>query len=340
MEVSLAYSNTKPWGDMLFEEEQNRKLALLQMPRSDWIACVNAYFNRLRGNGVALLSALTWFTQMETERAAFEAPAVVAGLDEDARNWRVWTDMVEEPEKYGADIGEWTELDEEVRRGPKRWRVDAFWNTKVRQIEEEEAAAAAKIQALWRGVRARAALMCEHCDEPAFQVGEYTGLCPTCVEVVKRCVEADEAEFATCIQALWRGHVARTVMGERFNCGRCLKHTACTDFLEDEDMYVCRDCKLEWDEEWRTLGDELEAEEVCGACGEETVVCGASVAELRLCPICIHDWEVCTQCSHAKPRTGRCDAHCSLCTEDLTGLGGGLSGFCSSECRLEYMRGQ
>lgn len=310
MENSLAYSNTKPWGDMLYEEEQNRKLAYLRMPRAEWLACVNAYFNTLRGNGVALISALSWFTQMEAKRAAFNAPRTEPVVDEQTRNWRVWLDMVEEPEKYGSDIAEWLELDEELRRGPKRWRVDAYWWTKIQEMEAEQKETAA----------------------------------------VK-------------IQALWRGHVARTVMGERMNCGRCLKHVACHDRLEDDDIYVCRECKAEWDELWRKFGEDLAQEEeaaevneymrrlaeefeateareeVCDDCGEETVMYGASVAELHLCPDCVHDWEVCDLCDRAKPIGGRCDNHCRDCGEPLTGMGGGMSsGFCSSECRLEYIR--
>ena len=288
METSLAYDNTKPWGDMLYDEQQNRKLALLRMPEPEWLACVNAYFNRLRGNGAALLSALAWATQVAAERSAFRTPAAPAPeMDEDTRTWRVWKDMVEEPEKYGSDIGEWIALDEEVRRGPKRWRVDAFWNARVRELEEEQAV------------------------------------------------------FATKIQALWRGHVARTVLGERFNCGRCLRHIACPERLEVDDLYVCRDCKAEWDELWRQFGEDLAAEEeddLCDDCGEETVMYGAAVGELHLCPDCIHDWEVCTRCDRAKRAAGRCENHCTECGEELTGIGGGAGGFCSAECRLEYLR--
>ena len=340
MEVSLALGNTKPWGDLLYEEEQNRKLALLQMPEPEWLACINAYFNRLRGNGVALFSALAWAQQVSAERVAFQAPVAARVVDEDVRNWRVWTDMVEEPEKYGADIGEWIALDEEVRRGPKRWRVDAFWNTLTRRVEEEQALAVTKIQALWRGVKSRAALKsCDHCDAPAVQVGEYAGLCPACVEAVKDCLAADEAEFVTRIQSLWRGHVARTVMGERFNCGRCLKHVACPERLEDEDMYVCRECKLEWNELWRKFGEELEAEEeTCDDCGEEVVLYGATIGKLYLCGECIHDWDVCDRCDHAKLLGTRCDNHCRECGDDLTGLGGGHGGFCCADCRYDYNR--
>jgi hypothetical protein len=309
MEISLAYDSTKPWGDMLYEEQQNRKLALLRMPEPEWLACVNAYFNRLRGNGPALVSALAWSQQVATERAAFQSPKPVAmAMSEDERNWRVWKDMVEEPEKYGSDIGEWTLLDEEVRRGPKRWRVDAYWYGKVREIE------------------------------------------------------AGQAMAVTKIQALWRGHVARTVLGERFNCGRCLAHIACPARLEDDDLYVCRVCKGEVDAEWKALGDALEAEEeyrqwleeyelrqemdaeqglgeeeVCDDCGEETVMYGAQVGELRLCPDCIHIWEVCNRCDRAKPVGGRCDNHCKECGDEMTGLGS-TNDFCSGDCHYAYMR--
>jgi uncharacterized Zn ribbon protein len=143
----------KQWGDMLFEEEHTRRQAVLTMPRSEWIECVNAYLATLSGNGVALISTLQWVVETEAKRAevAKKESAAVPEQSEEDRNWRVWSDMVEEPWKYGSDIGEWLEMDDELRRGPKRWRVDAHWWGKVREQEVEESAAATKIQALWRG---------------------------------------------------------------------------------------------------------------------------------------------------------------------------------------------
>lgn len=361
MESLLAYSNTKPWGDMLYEDEQNRKMAYLRMPRAEWLACVNAYFNTLCGNGSALISALSWFVQMEAERERAQMPVAPVEVDEQTRNWRVWLDMVEEPEKYGSDIAEWLELDEELRRGPKRWRVDAYWNAKLAQMREDA--------------------------------------------IVK-------------IQALWRGYQTREAVAERFNCGRCLTHTACFDRLSDDDMYVCPECKVEWDAAWKALGDELEAEEqttcfdcenpvygtiaqigdnvycqecaqlwavcsgcedvvlkhyvcpnhcrtcgevlnderkptgfcsyechldhqdatrVCFDCGDEFVTRGTKVGDMYLCPGCVHEWEACDRCPAAKPRDGACDNHCRNCGESLENATTTL-GYCSFDCQYEWQQ--
>lgn len=290
----LALGNmNKPWGDMLYEEEQNRKQVFLQMPRAEWLACVNAYFNRLRGNGRALLQALAWFTRMEAER---NAPVPVQEpISDDERNWRVWHDMVEEPYKYGSDIGEWISLDEEVRRGPKRWRVDAYWNGKVRDIQVKEAEAVTKIQALWRGIQARQHFACGTCDATPLLSAEWDdktpGLCLTCAAATK-------------IQAAWRGHNLRYVMGPRFTCSRCLKHGVCPTEGEDRSTWFCAECTGDM---WGEVLAEMDPMEDCEDCGDENAMYGARVGHLWLCPSCIHDWRACDDCDRAVRVGGRCD---------------------------------
>ena len=293
--LTTLLGNTKPWGDMLYEDEQNRKLALLQMPRPEWLARVNAHFNRLRALG---------FHPLEPgEGAAFNSPPAPAPeMDEETRNWRVWQDMVEEPWKYGSDIGEWLEIDESLRRGPKRWRVDAYWNAKVREMEAEEQEAA-----------------------------------------------------ATKIQALWRGHNLRYVMGPRFNCACCLKRELCWVPWYNRMRWLCETCAREWAVSLRVLAEEeereaeleelrrecdaenLDEEDVCEDCGEETVMYGTTVGHLHLCPDCVHDWTECSRCDHAMRVGGRCDNHCVECGDELTGLGQ-TNGFCSGDCAYAYRK--
>jgi hypothetical protein len=322
METPLAYNATASWADMLYEEEQNRKTAFLRMPRAEWLASVNAYFNTLRGNGAALLSALAWFTQMEAARERAQMPVAPVVVDDETRNWRVWQDMVEEPSKYGSDIGEWMELDEELRRGPKRWRVDAYWNAKAREAEQRETEAATAIQALWRGVKARQHFACGTCEATPLVAAEWDaktpGLCRECAAATK-------------LQALWRGHNLRYVMGPRFNCARCLAHGVCPTEGEDRMTWFCAECT---DEMW----DEVEVGVECAGCGSDEAMYGAKVADLWLCPSCIHDWTECPRCDRAMNYDAGCDNHCRECGDELTGLGQ-TNGFCCGDCHYAWQRG-
>ena len=310
MELSLAYDSTKPWGDMLYDEQQNRKLALLRMPEPEWLACVNAYFTSLRGNGRSLVSALAWANGIATERAEFQSPKPTAmAMTEAERDWRVWQDMVDEPQKYGTDIQEWFALDEAVRTGPKRWRVDAFWYGKVREVEELEAAAATKIQALWNGYVARTVLahrftcarcLCHGvCTVPWTEPDSW--ICSAC-----------NTEWTTLLKVL--GH----------------------ELEQEEDDESLQEME---DYEARLVEDaiQLDEEEVCAECGDDIVLYAAKVGDMWLCPGCIHDWDVCKTCTHAVRLGTRCDCTCKECGDDLTGLGQ-TNGFCCGDCHYAYMR--
>jgi hypothetical protein len=126
-----------------------------------------------------------WIARTQAARQEYQQRAsqrvVVEMPDAEELTFRVWKDMIEEPAKYGDDIVEWLDLDAEVMRGPKRWRAGAYWQTREdeenakewqrvlgllakaaeqQQIWREEAlarknAAAARIQALWRGYSTR-----------------------------------------------------------------------------------------------------------------------------------------------------------------------------------------
>jgi hypothetical protein len=229
---------------------------------------------------------------------------------------------VEEPEKYGADIGDWFAVDEELRRGPKRWRVDAYWNGKTRELEDAQADAATKLQALWRGVQARQRFACGTCDATPLVSAEWDtktpGLCRECAAATK-------------LQALWRGYITRYVFAPRFTCSHCLKHGVCpTGSTTDRYTWFCAECTGEL---W---GDD--PTEVCDDCGDDIVSYGAKVGGLWLCPACIHSWDVCLRCDHAFQLGTRCDNHCLECGDDLTGLGQ-TNGFCSGDCHYAWERG-
>lgn len=83
----------------------------------------------------------------------------------------LWRDMAEEPSKYGDDIGDWLVLDDELRAGPGRWRVDAYWRKEQQAVDwanlqhlldmawyrflTRKERFVVRIQALWRGYSVR-----------------------------------------------------------------------------------------------------------------------------------------------------------------------------------------
>lgn len=97
----------------------------------------------------------------------------------------LWRDMVEEPWKYGDEIEDWLALDDELRAGPGRWRVDAYWRREQQAVD-------------WANLK--------YLLDQAW----YKFL-------------TRKERFATRIQALWRGHSVRQRIPWR-DCCMCLAH--------------------------------------------------------------------------------------------------------------------
>lgn len=142
------------WYDLMVGDKECKTDEYVRMTASEWKMTASQMIRTWSGD---LRSCINYLDEIDACRGAIEptTSAQTSPLTEEELDWRVWKDMVEEPEKYGADIGEWIELDAKVRAGPKRWRVDAYWWTKVGELNVKEAEAASKIQALWRGYQER-----------------------------------------------------------------------------------------------------------------------------------------------------------------------------------------
>lgn len=151
--------------------DEDRSQFVLRMSDTQWKEYAKKVIVDNRGKG-DLRPVLNWLDAMDARRAEHKsktaAPLIVRDMDPDAVLFRVWRDMVLEPSKYGdADWEEWLQMDTQLRTGPKRWRVAAFWL----QMEDEERertrdACAIRIQACWRGHHVRATqegLSCEDC---------------------------------------------------------------------------------------------------------------------------------------------------------------------------------
>lgn len=183
--------NGRPWGDWMVQLDEDRTERIVRMTDAEWKACAKQAIIDNRGRG-DLRVVLNWMDAMEAKRAAFKtkaaAPLIVRDMSPPAVTFRVWRDMIQEPAKYGdADWEEWLLMDHELRCGPGRWRVAAFW---LEQEEEENARLrafyATRIQAAWRGHRVRditPGLNCEGCLAHKISPKQFCGmyLCKGCV---------------------------------------------------------------------------------------------------------------------------------------------------------------
>lgn len=186
------------WYDVIAEtEEQQRKMTPAQ-----WRNEVNRML-RAAPDG-QIIAVLASIMAMDRTRASPVAEVVRAEKSKDDVDWALWQDMVNEPEKYGDDIVEWLALDEEVRAGPKRWRVAAFWLEKDQQAETSG-------QVSWRKIYSVAAAAAAIAGERAWIKRD-----------IKRHVTRRLKAIAR-IQAAVRGHQARTKAVWR-DCCMCLSH--------------------------------------------------------------------------------------------------------------------
>lgn len=208
---------TRWWSDIIAEEEENSRV----MTVVEWRNEVNKMLRAApRGQIVNVLASIM---KMDKLRAAPAVEVKVLPKTQEEVDWSLWQDMVDEPEKYGDDIIEWLELDESLRAGPKRWRVEAFWHRKVQEMEAVEKEA----QAPWRAIYSRAAKEAAVAGDRAWVI---------------RDVKRHLARFhgaARCIQAAVRGHQVRSRLAH-LNCCMCLAHRICP--LRTDVGMMCREC--------------------------------------------------------------------------------------------------
>jgi hypothetical protein len=139
------------------------------------------------------------------------------------RDFALWKDMVENPSQYGDDIVEWLDLNEQLLKTRKSWKIERYW----RAIEEENARKEAELQAKWRSVFTPIA-------KEAAALGARRW--------VQRDIQACLRRFrtaATTIQAAVRGHQARSAQ-PFLDCCMCLSHRICP--LKTDVGHMCRGC--------------------------------------------------------------------------------------------------
>jgi hypothetical protein len=181
------------WGDYLLEEETSRDRQYIELSEEEWKTVVR---QQIKACKTDVRHVLNWAVSVERKRHEWLPSHMViteAGDPNDA-SLRLFRDMVNEPEKYGDDITEVLELEEELMRGPKRWRVGAFWlekedQQKIAEAERRVADAATTIESAIRGHLARNKMKFRDCYlclshricRKNVILGVYT--CPGCRQV-------------------------------------------------------------------------------------------------------------------------------------------------------------
>ena len=171
------------WGDMMLDEDR----AVLTMTNADWWVYLRTYINTFKG---PVIKAMIWVDKVDKMRARLSSRTDVCRAlpDPEEDMYRLWLNMVSEPEKYGDDIGDVLEMEKELMLTSKRWRVAAYWSRAqyaLNDAKEEEQAT--KIQAAWRGHLVRDSqekLNCGFCLARKISPCYYDGnwICYECAE--------------------------------------------------------------------------------------------------------------------------------------------------------------
>jgi len=136
---------------------------------------------------------------------------------------RLYRDMADEPWKYGDDIGEWDDMDNELRDGPDCQEVFSYWQERQDSIDLADGI----VRKMWK---------------KRFN--------PIASETAHRCLKLRVARdihrhvhrigsSIRRIQAAVRGHQTRSRETRR-DCCMCLSHRMCP--LRTAVGYMCRDC--------------------------------------------------------------------------------------------------
>ena len=206
---------TLKWGDLAYQRDYAHKMHYILMPQDQWERGAAEHLAAHPHNW----AVHQWIARTQAARVEYQQRAsqrVVAEMpDAEELTFRVWTDMMEEPCKYGDDIVEWLDLDAQVWAGPKRWRAGAYLQ---RREDEENAKHWARVLRLL--------------EKAAAQQEQWR------LEAEAEAVAREHA-LATRIQALWRGYSTRCRQPWR-DCALCLVHRICVEQVEDQ--HVCRSC--------------------------------------------------------------------------------------------------
>lgn len=207
------------WGKLVLEEQERRYLPLLQMDTEVWTQwarhCVQTSPNPRK--------VIPFLDFIESLRRLYISPAMriptppptpdTLQLDMD-----LLEHMVDEPEKYGDDIVEALELEQQLLQTRKAWRVRAMWirkedeerDAKALACEQTKYIAATKIQAVWRGFETRCSQRWTDCARclchrvSYWMIGGPDGVCEDCYNEVRYgCTTMEEEDCPFECEAHW-----------------------------------------------------------------------------------------------------------------------------------------
>lgn len=222
-----------------------------------------------------IASGQWWYDVMHASDVPVEMEIEIATPVETER--RVWSDVVEEPYKYGNDTVDWLELDEKLSAAPGRWRLAAHWYAQEALLEEQER----ELQAPWREIYSSLVVA-------AAEAGQHRWAMRDVRRIVKKFTRG-----IVLIQSAWRGYRVRC-NNPHLDCCMCLAHRIAP--LQTSVGLICRDCYTQGPytditgpvaDEWSWIRSE--AREMNGARpGEKHICkcCGDKSGWRRLCATC------------------------------------------------------
>ena len=143
----------RSWYDIIVEEDHHRRTRLLCMTAAEWEEERRRILRAWRGRDITPCKeflegvdrqrkALAERAQRLAKRAAKAAaagPQAVVVVPQQGLDFALWRDIVEEPWKYGDEgLRRWLQLDDALKAGPGRWRLEAYWLAKEAELAESE----------------------------------------------------------------------------------------------------------------------------------------------------------------------------------------------------------
>jgi hypothetical protein len=276
--ISLLSRNLE-WGLLVLREQELRYQNLLEMSNAEWEAWARDFIKGSKHvrRSIRFVNRIAEMREMYITHVMRMSHYNVRSETEPLQvDMNLLRDMMDEPEKYGSDMAEALELEQQLMQTRKAWRVHYMW---VRKEHEERDAPASVIQTAYKQHKINqknTALLRAH---------------------------RLRMTAATKIQAAWRGFETRCE--QRWtDCARCLCHKVSYWMIGGPDG-VCEDCFREvYDqpeyadeippEERYDYGSEEEEEEeetqsrrsrrTCDYCERKTAMAGCSY-----CATCYRD---------------------------------------------------